>query len=417
MPSKRNDPPSLFPLEAGIFFLVFAGCILFGAVYSWVFMSLSAIIFLLLFLYPDSLLKVFCLPKSFLVGIAFVFSFLLFQLFKSSLNTHGTGQELLKWLAYAAGFLLIQLLPLQTINRLLYSILYLGVLESLYGLVQVHSKWEMVLWHSKSAYQGFVTGTYFNRNHFAGLLELCLGVHLGLWLEAFYKRKSRHLVFLSILLIFSLLGILQSSSRVGIISFLSALLLLTFLFVLKKEKVGFPPVCILTFFFIFALLVSWDVVMPRFLELKKDWLTGKGRFLAWQNTFVMLREHWKAGIGLGAFEWVFPFYQSEKLLKGWSHLHNDYLELAVSLGIPCFVIFILSFSVLIGRSFKMFLVAESPLFIRMWGLWVGVAAFLFHSFTDFNLAIPANGMLFIFVLAMIYRLLSLGEGVGGEGKQ
>ena len=53
-------------------------------------------------------------------------------------------------------------------------ILLLGSFEALYGMIQTFSGNEHIWWLKKLFYRGDVSGTYVNRNHFAGLMEIII---------------------------------------------------------------------------------------------------------------------------------------------------------------------------------------------------------------------------------------------------
>ncbi|MBF0171105.1 MAG: hypothetical protein HQK87_08465, partial [Nitrospinae bacterium] len=59
-------------------------------------------------------------------------------------------------------------------------VMFVGLAEAVYGLFNTLSGTEMIGWMKKEAYLGDVTGTYVNRNHFAGLMEIAIPVAIGL---------------------------------------------------------------------------------------------------------------------------------------------------------------------------------------------------------------------------------------------
>jgi len=70
-------------------------------------------------------------------------------------------------------------------------ILLLGSFEALYGMIQTLSGNEHIWWVKKIYYRGSVSGTYVNRNHFAGLMEIIImlaTVYVGALTEG--KRKT-----------------------------------------------------------------------------------------------------------------------------------------------------------------------------------------------------------------------------------
>ncbi len=68
--------------------------------------------------------------------------------------------------------------------------------------------------------------------------------------------------------------------------------------------------------------------------------TTQGRVAAWNDTLKLVRAHPWTGVGLGCFQYAFTAVQSTQLTYLVDHAHNDYLELAAELGLPCAVLFI-----------------------------------------------------------------------------
>ncbi|MBI3313086.1 MAG: O-antigen ligase family protein [Candidatus Omnitrophica bacterium] len=378
-------------------------------------MSLCALIFFLLFFYPQAVTSLGKLPFFFSVPMGLLFLWIAFQGTFISLNVYATGTELVKWTAFATVFLLIQLLPEHSIIFLMAVLVLTGVLESAYGLFEVLARHEKILWKAKEHYLGFVTGTYFNRNHFAGLLELCLGIHLGLGLHFFRNRNYFYSLLLRLSSVLVFTAFFYTGSRMGILSFfLSFFISLPFLFK-KLSKTAFVFalfVCLaggLGFFFGFQPLFSRLDALKGSLE---NW--EGGRFLVWQDALRMLTDHLWQGIGLGSFEWIFPAYQSKKLLMGWAHAHNDYLELAIELGLPGFLVLVFSFSSFYILSVSKGIKSAASSSALVWGASVSTLSLLFHAVTDFNFSIPANMFLWISLNGMVFKLLNLTSDSGKQ---
>ena len=60
------------------------------------------------------------------------------------------------------------------IETVVMVLLLLGCFETMYGFYQTFAGTDHVWWFKKTAYRGWLTGTYINRNHFAGWLEMGL---------------------------------------------------------------------------------------------------------------------------------------------------------------------------------------------------------------------------------------------------
>ena len=402
-----------FILETGLIAAIVAAPVLFGSVYAWASMLWLALLFFLLFLHPEALFNFQKLPRVFSCGMLSLFSFLLIQILFTSLNRYATAQETLKWLGYGCGFLLVQLLPQGSVLRLASAFVLVGVMESLYGFFQMASGHERVLWQLKESHLGFLTGTYLNRNHLAGLLELASGVSVGLWLMAARERKITGIAAFGICSLLIFAGLLRTGSRTGVLCAAFTLLLFLIFSVRKLFKKSF---LFFNVFFVFLAGVAWasrHVLLARFLDPDDRWLPWQNeRWFVWRDTFKMLLNHSWFGIGLGAFERVFPAYQSGKVLMGWTHAHQDYLELAAGLGVPAFMVLVLSWSGLLFAGVSKLKTVDRAILPLIMGIFVSLGSFLLHGLTDFNFAIPANAMLFVLAAAMMNRLVS-----GSSGKE
>ncbi|MBI3307295.1 MAG: O-antigen ligase family protein [Candidatus Omnitrophica bacterium] len=413
MPFRKNEGLPVFILEKGFALTFLLAPLLFGCVHPASAFFLSAMFFVFLIIRPDSVSAFYVLPKFFRYGMLAVFVFILFQAFFLSMNRHETVSELLRWTALAAGFLMIQSFPESSMKRLLTVIACAGVLEAIYGLFQTHSGLEMALWKAKEAHRGFVTGTYLNRNHLAGFLEMSLGIQLGFLLSAFWKKDKGKMAAWGLSFLISLTALIQTASRMGIMSFFLSFLFMAFFLPLpsKSKKI----------FFLFAFVLGgmalwhgWDVLSYRFKDLEEGIASVNSRFFVWQDALGMLRDHPWFGVGLGNFKWVFPNYQSERLLMSWDHAHQDYLELAIELGIPAAMLLFFSFA---GLWISLFVTYCSPNnrkhYPLIWGALLGLLSFALHGLADFNFSVSANVMIFIFVLGILNRQ---GEIPGLSGK-
>lgn len=397
----------LLVLELGLSFLLILAPLLFGSVHPWAFLGISAVIFLLLFLFPESWESLRFYPKNSRVVALGLFLWIAIQSPFFSLNRYEATTEMLQWIAWGgAAFFLGPSLPRRSILRILILIALLGALEAAYGFWQSASGQEFVLWRRKESYLGFLTGTYFNRNHAAGFFELCLGVSLGL---CFYFLKKKNFMGLTIFGLVSLetaAALFNTGSRLGTLSFLAAA---TAVAVIKKRSLGF---CFLMGGVI-LLAIAWRTgLLSNYFQRWTDFdnlsQSGMGRLHVWRDAFPAIKDH-PLGVGLGNFKWAFPAYQSAQSMKGWFHLHQDYGELVLCLGLPAAAILFYLFMEL-GR--KMVQRTMENFHDELWlvrGCLIALISLAIHGLADFNFAIPANSLLFLTIFGMGWRL-SLPEG-------
>jgi len=227
--------------------------------------------------------------------------------------------------------------------RVLMTILFaLGALQALYGIIQALVPSVGILWTDKGA-EGVARGTYVNRNHFAGFIEmifpLCLGYRLSFvdWEHRGSKKKGLKTLLthnqesptflFSIILVVLLVAVLFSQSRAGITSTgLGFIIFSVLVFIANKHlPLGFwlSIVFILGLTLIYGLRIGFDDIIARFLELDTD----TNRLKVWADTSNILRDH-PLGIGLRNFKQLFPVYRVQTLGSSqYLYAHNDVLQL------------------------------------------------------------------------------------------
>ena len=96
--------------------------------------------------------------------------------FSLSAYYYPVRMSIIRWTVYVLFFLgLIQALNSQRrIELAIFLILITACFEALYGLAEAYSGSGHIWWFKKMTHSVDVTGTYINRNHLAGLMEMCL---------------------------------------------------------------------------------------------------------------------------------------------------------------------------------------------------------------------------------------------------
>jgi len=104
-----------------------------------------------------------------------------------------TYNELFKLLVYFALYFLVinSVKDQKRINILIYVFVGMGLFQVIYGIVQTYSGSQKIWWWTNNYYKGWVTGTYINRNHLAGFLEMLLPICFGFVIANVRKTRSR----------------------------------------------------------------------------------------------------------------------------------------------------------------------------------------------------------------------------------
>jgi len=309
----------------------------------------------------------------------------------------------------------------RNLNLLIYILLIVATLEALYGLVQALIPSLGVLWvdYIKS-YLGDARGTYINRNHFAGFIEmifpLIMGYTLSLsnWQEKLSLKalmstdKLNFQFFLTTAMTLMILALIFSRSRAGITGW--GLGFLMFALLVHFGSKGMPRSywivisIVIGMVAFFSFRIGVDPVIERFLMVSKD----ASRLDYWRDSWAIVKDH-PFGIGLATFKQVFPVYNVSTIAETTPHYaHNDYLQLLVETGWIGFVTLVSGFYIFLIRSFrrvKQIKLQDDPFrFFMAIGALSGLVSMAFHSFFDFNLQIPANCVYFVMLLGIVLKV-------------
>jgi O-antigen ligase len=277
--------------------------------------------------------------------------------------------------------------------------------ESVLGLTQFYSM------RGSGLNAGSATGTYVNRNHFAGLLELAFPLAL-MWSISLWRRaparseQSWNLALQAALLLGMgaclLGGIVVSLSRMGFLSTLLAagITLLVLLASARYPKTEWR----VTWKWIipFALPVAILLFLPtRELSLRLADITASmkvqtdNRADIWRDTLQMVPAYKWTGSGLGAYERAMYRYKTVAPTDTLDFAHNDHLQILAELGL---IGGALAAGLLGWILWRAAAAALRQCGSRNWELAAGLLAALlslsFHSLADFNLYIPANALVF-----------------------
>ena len=308
-----------------------------------------------------------------------------------------------------------------------------GVVEALYGTFQVVAKHPQIYWLRKTAYIEFATGTFVNRNHLAGYFELVIPLTIALalgyvpWQRRRRSRRRRPVEepvrradtlrgFLCVGAIATmLLAMGLTQSRGGVLSSLGGLAGGALAFSAWQRRLTWRRF-VVGLAALGALALLW-LQSPELLARFGGGLqvTPYSRPSVWRDTVKIVRDFPLAGVGLGNFEFIFPRYQPAGTHTYFEMAHNDYLQLLVEAGVLGAACFAWLFGMLARLIVRRLRTAEREPALLALGLAAGMFGLLLHSFTDFNLHIPSNALLFVAAFGGTVRLLDRGSGSGLQG--
>jgi O-antigen ligase len=410
-----NDKPAINPrLEKKLKWPRYAFMALFAFI---VFQTVPLPAFLVRFLSPGT----FAFHKAFSPGFTGAG---LLSLSIVPARTFGEGLELAAYVL--AGFLVVRTVTRgREVRRIIAFLVAVGAFEAFYGLYELTTANPRLLFYKKVYSLGSVTGTFVNRSHLAGYLEMIIPLAIGLLIArldflslggAGLKAKLLHMTNKGLvpnLLLFAAvivmsLGVVFSQSRAGIFTLVLTFILFVEFIVLHFGRFGPRRRWLRNFIWVTLLLITVSAlyigVGSTIQRFALDDLLREGRPLLWGNVGRIISVFPVFGTGLGTFVSVYPAYEKfagpELLLV---HAHNDYLEYISELGGIGFVLLFGAVLYIAVSSFLTWRGRRNPDVkgIALGGI-ISVLVILFHSLTDFNLHIPANMLLFAIVLALTF---------------
>ena len=290
------------------------------------------------------------------------------------------------------------------IYRLAQCFVLLGGLFSAVGLLQFvgglpHDWWS-------KAY--FLSSTYVNHNHFAGLLVLILPMSFGLVLAERDKSKKILFAFLSVLMGVAFIFALSRGALVALV-----VSMLWMLWVLKKRQLissSILPFTVLLLLVLGAVAVFGTAPIEQRIAniqamTQEEELSLKFRWLTWRGTLPMIRHFLLFGSGPGTFGHLFLPFRPPGFSMRPVYTHNDFLHLWAECGFFSFLAMAGLVRAFFLKGLHIIRRDDSRLRIGVGsGVLAGTLGLLLHGLFDFNFHIPANWLLSAVAAGLLFSM-------------
>lgn len=336
-----------------------------------------------------------------------------------SLVPHNSEAALWALLPPIAVFMAAYSLPRNQVMRLIYLMLGMAVFQAVLSLMQYGGGMGAALYIPNEYGMRAAAGTYLNKDHLAGFLEMVFPVALALlaanvgqqvgggvasapWrqrLSFLGTLKGHQTTVFALVGIVVLLALVFTRSRSGIALAMIGLFLVMIAF---SRRLGGSNVygtygTLLVVIMVMTLEIGLTPILDRFSEDAMEDM----RWQIYASTLKGIMDNFPVGSGAGTYPEIYPHYQPEGLDAFVNHAHNDYLEWVFDGGIVALVL------ILTG----LFIYARGWLSVWMKGRWrtfryaqvgagIGLLLLILHSLVDFNLHKPANAIWFAFLLGV-----------------
>lgn len=292
------------------------------------------------------------------------------------------------------------------------TVAVISLIYATYGIVSHFGLGDIVLSHQNLGGQGSLSSTFVNRNNYATYAGLgfiaslaCLtnnairqprgGGNLQNQVQSIIGTFSGF-GWIVIIAGFVLIStVFLSGSKAGVLStFLGvifAVMMQTSREVGKSKALALIALALL---FCAILFLSGELLLAR--SMRSD--IGQDRFAIYSSLVdtILIYPLW--GTGAGTFEQIFPIVRSPNILPFFVRAHSEYLELALTFGIPVSILFIVGMLHVLKNLYKGH--KESNYNSPFVAFGIGaVVLILSHSFVDFPMQIPAVSYTFVALLS------------------
>jgi hypothetical protein len=303
------------------------------------------------------------------------------------------------------------------LQRIVFVMIGIGLLEAAYGLIQALVPSMGVLWVDYvQDYLGTARGTFINRNNFSGFIEMIWPLALGATLamtgrvrslkSALYSDSLNRQALMALGIIVFLLALIFTRSRAGIISGLVGFLVFSIMArtgmrtVARQTRLLLGGIVLLLC--VYTMTIGFGPVMSRFLSLGSD---GNSRLEIWRDSLPILMIT-RSASGFEIMKMCSPCTTGRSLL-------NRPLPTPTMITCRCSsrpagsdsrqssAVFIF-----IGKSARRIrqidlIRRDSRQFFLAVGAFSGLISMSVHSLFDFNLQIPANCLYFVVLMAVL----------------
>jgi O-antigen ligase len=329
------------------------------------------------------------------------------------------------------GLLLRYASTVRRLRILVYLVLGVALASALFGLVRAETPQAMIGLVGDRLSRVGSYGQFENRNHFALLMEMVIGLMLGLSFGDRRHKKRLLLYLLSGLILWA--ALLRTHSRGGALSLIVEipfffLLFISFGYLSKPKgdaqersvkKRSRVPILIATTVLVCLLLavigtsvvlVGGDETISRLESTPAEFsarTSGPPKVLRpqiWQATLKLIKDHPLVGIGFAGYSVAIPRYLDASGEWNLERAHNDYLELLASGGLIGAALG-LWFLVIFVQAAREQLLGAS-LFWRAvrCGALAGLFAAAVHSLFDYGLQITINSLVCLTLIVLAVKV-------------
>lgn len=323
------------------------------------------------------------------------------------------------------------------VRALVFTVMCVATLSALFGILRQATEGQasLAILPRLKPWEGYAQ--FVNRNHFAFLMEMALGLVLGL-LACGGVRREQLLIFLATILPLWM-ALSLSASRGGILSALTQLLMIALLWqsmrgvrATKEPETGWLTqlrrivslravrllliLCLCAGVLVSIVWIGGEPTVTRFETVAGDFKAegryGASRLDIWRATWELIKSAPIVGTGFNGYWVAITRFHDASGFYTPQQAHNDYLEILagggiIGAGLAAWFLFELI------RRIRSRLRVEGDVFTRAaaFGAAVGLFGVAVHSIFDFGLHIMANALVCALLIVIATAQVSSAQQV------
>ena len=311
------------------------------------------------------------------------------------------------------------------IRRLLAAVALIGGAFAIVALAQDITHAPRIYWRVYIT-GGAVAGPFFNHSHYGQFMNLSVGCALALLLARLtefprlsFAALAARTWWLAAVIVLGLATIALSLTRGGMVGMLVSATFATAVLLTSQNLRHLSGVIVVLLLAVLAFLFYHG--FERLYERVVATRLGGGRVQMMHDTLTMARAFPTVGVGLGAYEWIFPTYDRSFEPSTAEYVENEYLQALADtgpLGLAAVILFVGVIAVRYFRAVRNY--DDERIGLAAVGLGYGLLAVMVHSMTDFGQHLPAIACLSAVTCGLLFNLghrrgsrtIEVGRGVG-----
>ncbi len=346
-----------------------------------------------------------------------------------SVDPESTRQFVLRSFGFFLAFCLTLVLVRRRsrLNALVFTLVGSGLLQAIIGSF-LHMRGEnFEIFFATYQHAAYSLGTFVNRNHFAGYLEMTLAIGIGAMIATLrggakrtWRQRIRDWltwtlsprVLLRVVLVIMVIGLVMTRSRMGNSAFFASMLVAGLIgLALSRHATRSTVILLVSLVIIDVFIVGTWFGMEKLVQRLEETTIARAetptgmsveeRVEPGKYALGIVREYPWFGSGGGTFYVAFSKFRPPEIVAFFDFAHNDFIQFAAETGLVGLSILGLLVLSTLWVALKTQYERSDPLARGVgFGVTMGIVSLMIHSWVDFNLQIPANALTFTVLLAM-----------------